>query len=201
MQIEIGKASVLDVYQFVTGLVTPRPIAWVTTRSAQGGINLAPFSFYNAFGANPPVVVFSPTLRRDGTKKDTLRNIERDGEFVINASVERYLEAINLSSRELPPEESELELVGLSAESSMLVAPPRVAGTPFAFECRLRQLLPIGDGPISANLVIGDVVSIYVDESILDDKRRPDPRKVQAVARLGGEYWCRTSDLFQLPRP
>ncbi|MBM4002077.1 MAG: flavin reductase family protein [Planctomycetes bacterium] len=201
MQIEIGKASVLDVYQFVTGLVTPRPIAWVTTRSAQGAINLAPFSFYNAFGANPPVVVFSPTLRRDGTKKDTLRNIERDGEFVINASVERYLEAINLSSRELPPEESELELVGLSAESSMLVAPPRVAGTPFAFECRLRQLLPIGDGPISANLVIGDVVSIYVDESILDDKRRPDPRKVQAVARLGGEYWCRTSDLFQLPRP
>jgi flavin reductase (DIM6/NTAB) family NADH-FMN oxidoreductase RutF len=201
MRIEIGKASVIEVYQFVTGLVTPRPIAWVTTRSASGVVNLAPFSFYNAFGANPPVVVFSPTLRRDGTKKDTLRNIEQHGEFVINASVERYLDAINLSSRELPPEESELELAGLSAEPSLCVAPPRVAGTPFAFECRLRQLLPIGNGPISANLVIGDVVSIYVDEAILDDRGRPDPRKVQAVARLGGEYWCRTSDLFQLPRP
>lgn len=201
MRIEIGKASVVEVYQFVTGLVTPRPIAWVTTRSASGVVNLAPFSFYNAFGANPPVVVFSPTLRRDGTKKDTLRNIEQHGEFVINASVERYLDAINLSSRELPPDESELELAGLSGEPSLCVLPPRVAGTPFAFECRLRQLLPIGNGPISANLVIGDVVSIYVDEAILDERGRPDPRKVQAVARLGGDYWCRTSDLFQLPRP
>ena len=104
-------SNVVDVYHLLVGLVTPRPIAWVTSRSASGVINLAPFSFFNAFGANPPVVVFSPTFRRDGTKKDTLKNIEAtSGEFVINAAVAKLAEKVNLTSKEIPSEESELTL-------------------------------------------------------------------------------------------
>src|SRR6266480_3932925 len=98
MQIDVNTANVLDVYHALVGIVVPRPIAWVTSVSALGVVNLAPFSFFNAFGANPPVVVFSPTLRRDGTKKDTLRNVEVTGEFVVNAAVESLAHQINASS-------------------------------------------------------------------------------------------------------
>ena len=91
MEIDVAGTGVVEIYRMLVGLVTPRPIAWVTTRSPGGVVNLAPFSFYNAFGANPPVVVISPTLSRDGKKKDTLVNIERDGEFVINAATERHM--------------------------------------------------------------------------------------------------------------
>src|SRR5829696_5634581 len=98
MQIDPASSPVVDVYQYLVGIVTPRPIAWVTTVSPAGVVNLAPFSFFNAFGANPPVVVFSPTLRRDGSKKDTLLNLEATGEFVVNAAVAELAEKVNLSS-------------------------------------------------------------------------------------------------------
>jgi len=201
MQIDVSQAPVVDVYHMLVGLVTPRPIAWVTTISESGLINLAPFSFFNAFGANPPVVVFSPTLKRDAGKKDTLLNIEANGEFVINASTEKHAELINLSSKPLLPDESELELTHQETVPSTKVRPPRLADVPFALECKLIQIVPVGNGPISANLVIGEIVTMYVDESILDSKGMPDPRKVKAIARLGNEYWCRTQDLFELERP
>src|ERR1700730_900781 len=113
MTIDVGTADVVAVYRALVGVVTPRPIAWVTTVDPEGRVNLAPFSFYNAFGANPPVVVFSPTLRRDGSKKDTLLNIEATGEFVLNAAVQVLAEKMNLSSKELPRGQSEVELTGL----------------------------------------------------------------------------------------
>src|SRR5437763_12156670 len=113
MIIDVSSADVVSVYQALVGVVTPRPIAWATTIDGKGRVNLAPFSFFNAFGANPPVVVFSPTLRRDGTKKDTLLNLEAVNEFVIHASVASFAEKVNQSSKELPPGESEVDLVGL----------------------------------------------------------------------------------------
>src|SRR5207249_9406563 len=119
--IDVAGANFLDVYYLLVGIVTPRPIAWVTTIDSDGRVNLAPFSFFNAFGANPPVVVFSPTLRRDGTKKDTLRNVEASGEFVLNSAVEALAEKINLSSKEVPPEESEIVLTGLRTLPSVKV--------------------------------------------------------------------------------
>lgn len=201
MEIDVAKTPVVDVYRLLVGLVTPRPIAWVSTLSRNGAVNLAPFSFFNMFGANPPVVVFSPTLTRDGKKKDTLLNIEERGEFVINASTAENAERINQTSRSLPYGESELELVSMPTIPSARVAPPRLAGVPFALECRLLQILPIGSGGISANLVIGEVLTIVVDEHVLDERGEPDPRKIHAIARLGGDYWCQTSELFQLPRP
>src|SRR3954465_12808408 len=134
--------NVVEVYQFLVGAVTPRPIAWVTTLSPSGVANLAPFSFFNAFGANPPVVVFSPTLRRDGTKKDTLLNLESLGEFVLNAATAPLAERVNLTSKELPPDESEVPLAGLTTVPSVRVRPPRVAESPVNMECVVRQIVP-----------------------------------------------------------
>src|SRR5947207_15756063 len=127
MIIDVSSADVVSVYQALVGVVTPRPIAWATTIDGKGRVNLAPFSFFNAFGANPPVVVFSPTLRRDGTKKDTLLNVEATGEFVVNAAVAELAAQVSQSSKELPPGESEVELTGLHVLPSVKVKPPRLA--------------------------------------------------------------------------
>src|SRR5437879_8415106 len=126
MIIDVSSSEVVRVYQALVDVVTPRPIAWVTTLDAQGRVNLAPFSFFNAFGASPPVVVFSPTLRRDGSRKDTLANVEATGEFVVNAAVDRLAAAVNQTSADVPPGVSEAELAGLTLGPSDLVKPPRV---------------------------------------------------------------------------
>src|SRR5437588_13008302 len=142
MQLDVAASTPQDAYQLLVGIVTPRPIAWVTTLSPAGVVNLAPFSFFNAFGANPPIVVFSPTLRRDGTKKDTLLNLERRGEFVLNAATAPLAEKVNLSSKEVPPDESEVALTGLTTVPSVKVGPPRVAESPAHFEGVERQINP-----------------------------------------------------------
>jgi flavin reductase (DIM6/NTAB) family NADH-FMN oxidoreductase RutF len=201
MIIDVKSADVMTVYRAMVGVVTPRPIAWVTTVDGDGRVNLAPFSFFNTFGANPPVVVFSPVLRRDGSQKDTLRNLHIVGEFVVNAAVENLAEQVNATSAELPPGQSEAEHAGLTLEPSAKVRPPRVAESPVHLECQLRQILPIGDGPIATNLVIGEVVLIHIADSVLDDRGAVDPRKLRTIARLGGDYYCRSTDLFEMERP
>src|SRR5215831_15662713 len=140
MMIDVAHAGVVEVYQMLVGVVTPRPIAWVTSIDLEGRVNLAPFSFFNAFGSNPPVVVFSPTLRRDGSKKDTLLNVEATGEFVLNAAVESLAEQVNLSAKELPRGASEVDLAGLSLLPSVKVRVPRVAEAPVNLECVVRQI-------------------------------------------------------------
>jgi flavin reductase (DIM6/NTAB) family NADH-FMN oxidoreductase RutF len=201
MHIDIDGTNVVEVYHALVGMVTPRPIAWVTSVDAEGRPNLAPFSFFNTFGANPPVVVFSPTRRRDGTKKDTLLNVEATGEFVVNLAVESLAAEVNQTSAELPRGENEAVRAGLSLVPSMRVRPPRVAESPGHLECRVRQIVPIGDGPISANLVIGEVVYLHIDDAMLDEAGRVDPRKLRTIARLGRDYYCRSTDLFEMPRP
>jgi flavin reductase (DIM6/NTAB) family NADH-FMN oxidoreductase RutF len=201
MQIDIAKISVQETYQWMVSLVTPRPIAWVTSVSPEGVVNLAPFSFFNTFGANPPVVVFSPTLTRTGGKKDTLLNIEQSREFIIHAATERDVENVNASSATMPRDKSEVEFLGLETVPGVRVGVPRLAGSSFAMECRLIQIVPIGEGPVSANLVIGEVLMLHVDPGILGEDGKVDPRKLQAVARLGGDDWCRSRDLFQMQRP
>ena len=201
MTIDPAGADVLDVYRTLIGMVTPRPIAWVTTTDRLGRVNLAPFSFFNVFGSDPPVVVFSPTLKRDGCKKDTLLNIEETGEFVINCAVESVIEALNLTSAELARGKSEADLAGLELIPSERVKPPRVAASPAHLECRLIQVLPIGNAPSSANLVIGEVVFLHVSDDVIGSDGRIDPRKLKTVGRLGGDFYAKTSDLFELPRP
>jgi flavin reductase (DIM6/NTAB) family NADH-FMN oxidoreductase RutF len=201
MVIDVSSADVVKVYQALVGVVTPRPIAWVTTIDPEGHVNLAPFSFFNAFGANPPVVVFSPTLRRDGSKKDTLLNLEVIPEFVLNAAVEDLAQPMNATSKELPPGQSEAEFAGLELQPSNKVRPPRVAKSPVHLECRVHQILPIGNGPIAANLVIGEVLLIDIADAVLDLSGRVDPRKLRTIARLGGNYYCRSTELFEMERP
>ena len=201
MLIDVAQSNYLDVYHLLIGVVTPRPIAWVTTIDLDGRVNLAPFSFFNAFSGNPPVVVFSPTLRRDGGKKDTLRNVEATGEFVLNAAVESLAEKINLSSKDLPYGQSEVDLTGLKLLPSVKVKPPRIAEIPATMECKLLQIVPLGNGPTAGNLVIGEVLVMHVDDAVLDAKGRIDPRKLQTIARLGGDFYCRTTDLFEMKRP
>jgi flavin reductase (DIM6/NTAB) family NADH-FMN oxidoreductase RutF len=199
--IDVAVAPVLDVYRAIVSIVTPRPIAWVTTVGPDGSLNLAPFSFFNAFGANPPVVVFSPCRRRDGSTKDTLRNVEATGEFVLNAAVESLSEPMNQTSKELPYGESEIEWAGLTQVPSIKVRPPRIAESPVHMECTVHSIIPVGSGPISANLVIGQVVMIHISENVLDERGQIDPRKLRTIARLGSDYYCRSTDLFELPRP
>jgi flavin reductase (DIM6/NTAB) family NADH-FMN oxidoreductase RutF len=201
MELIPSETNVVDVYHALTSVVTPRPIAWVTTLSANGVVNLAPFSFFNVFGANPPVIVFSPTLKRDCTKKDTLINLEAQRECVVHTSVAKYAEAINHSSKELPPDQSEVDLIGLKTVPSYVVRTPRLADVPVAMECVVQQIIATGTGPIAGNLVICHVVAIHINDDLLDENQRPDPRKLQSIARLGSDYWCHTSELFQLPRP
>ncbi len=201
MQHEPNPQNVLETYQYLTGIVTPRPIAWVTTISVSGAVNLAPFSFFNAFGANPPVVVFSPTLNRSGGKKDTLRNIEATGEFVVHSSVAKLADKVNLTSKELPPDDSEIELARLHTVPSLKVKPPRLQEAPTAMECKVLQIIPLGTGGISANLVIGEVVMFHISDDVLDPSGKVDPHKLQTVARLGQDFWCHTNDLFEMARP
>jgi flavin reductase (DIM6/NTAB) family NADH-FMN oxidoreductase RutF len=201
MIIEVSSADVVTVYRALVGVVTPRPIAWVTTIDGDGRVNLAPFSFFNAFGANPPVIVFSPTLRRDGTRKDTLKNLNAVGEFVVNAAVEELAEKMNATSKELPPGQNEADFAGLTLEKSTKVRPPRVSESPVHLECRVCQIMSIGDGPIAANLVIGEVLLIHVADSVLDASGAVDPRKLRTIARLGGDYYCRSTELFEMVRP
>jgi flavin reductase (DIM6/NTAB) family NADH-FMN oxidoreductase RutF len=201
MIIDVSSADVVAVYRALVGIVTPRPIAWVTTIDGGGRVNLAPFSFFNAFGANPPVVVFSPTLRRDGSKKDTLLNLYEIPEFVLNASVECLAEKMNATAKELARGQSEADFAGLTLAPATKVRPPRVAESPVHMECRVCQIMSIGDGPIAANLVIGQVLLIDIADSVLDANGAIDPRKLRTIARLGGDYYCRTNDLFEMKRP
>jgi flavin reductase (DIM6/NTAB) family NADH-FMN oxidoreductase RutF len=201
VQINVGPDNIVEVYQKLVDIVTPRPIAWVTTIDEVGRVNLAPFSFFNAFGSNPAVVGFAPGLRRDGSKKDTLRNVEATGEFVVNSAVASLAEVMNLSSKELPHEESEIDLTGLHVRPSIRVRPPRLVEAPVALECKVLQILNLGHGPLGTNLVLGQILVIHVDDKLLTENGRVDPRKLQTIGRLGANYYCQTSELFEMERP
>jgi flavin reductase (DIM6/NTAB) family NADH-FMN oxidoreductase RutF len=201
MLLDVAQTDPLTTYRTLVEVVTPRPIAWVTTIDAESRVNLAPFSFFNTFGGSPPVVVFSPNRKRDGSKKDTLRNVEATREFVINAAVADLAQQVNLSSKDLPPGESEVDLTGLSVEPSFKVKPPRLRESPIHLECVLLKVLQIGEGTSSANLVIGKVVLIHVSDEVLDGHGRIDPRKLRTIARLGADYYCHTSEVFEMKRP
>lgn len=200
MYIDASSTTPVELYQTLVSVVSPRPIAWVTTIDREGRPNLAPFSFYNLFGSNPPVVVFSPTIRPDLTKKDTLLNLEEVPEFVINAATFPLAGSVNESSRELPRHQNEAELLKLELIASTKVRPPRVKASPAQLECKVKQIIPLGDQPRAGNLVIGEVLAIHVDDAVLTNGRI-DPCKLQTIGRLGGEWFCESSALFELKRP
>lgn len=201
MRIDPAAIPIRDMYRMMISVITPRPIAWVSTVSPRGIPNLAPFSFFNGVAANPPTVVFSPVNRRDGSKKDTILNIEQTPEFVVNVVSFGQAEPMNDTSAELPYEESEFEKCGLTPLPGEKVKPPRVKEAKVHLECVLHQIVHVGEGPLAANLVIGRIVLMHVDEAVLGADGLPDPQKLDTIGRMGGEAYARTTDLFELPRP
>lgn len=186
-------------YRLYLTFVQPRPIALVSTLSAEGIANLAPFSCYTLISSNPPVVVFCPAIGRDGQPKDTLDNIRATGEFVIATVTDRIAEQMNICSTEFPAEVSEFEVSGLTPVKGRKVWPNLVAESPVNMECKLRHVVSIGEGPGGGQAVFGDVVAVHVDEGVLvEGDLRCDPAKLQAVGRMGGSLYARTTDRFSL---
>ncbi len=204
MTIFPGAASLPDVQRILIGAVVPRPIAFVSTVSAAGILNLAPFSFFNAVCYDPPVVCFSiahPPAGDPRSQKDTLANIEATGEFVVNVVSEDIGGPMNLTSGHYPTEVDEFSLSGLTPVKSELVKPPRVGQSPVNFECKLTHNILVSARPGGSHLILGEAVCIHVDDAILDEKNRIDPARLRAIGRMGGISYVRTGDLFELIRP
>lgn len=186
----IDPATKRSVYPILGALVVPRPIAWVSTRSADGIDNLAPHSFFTVVSTAPPIVMVSSM-----GEKDTVRNARDTGEFVVCGTPADEIEAINLTAVEFPGDVSEFDVIGLTREPSDKVAAPRVAESPYALECRLVEVREIGNGLV----MFGEVISIAIDEAVLVDDR-VDVRALDPVARLGGADWSLIGDVVTRPR-
>jgi flavin reductase (DIM6/NTAB) family NADH-FMN oxidoreductase RutF len=189
-----------NIYKLMVGAIVPRPIAFVSTVSVDGVLNLAPFSYFTAIGSNPPAVCFSPATRRDGSKKDTLTNIEATGEFVINIVSEDFAAQMNQCSGEYPPEVDEFAVSGLTPLASDLVKPPRVKESRIQMECRLLQIVHVSPKPLGGSLVVGEVLRFHVDDAIVSNYTI-DPDKLRAIGRMGGPTYTRTTDRFNMERP
>ena len=199
MELDIEGEYADRAYQIVASLVTPRPIALVTTLNPEGKINAAPFSFFNLLGGDPPIVGFAPGDRPDGTPKDTARNIRSTHEFVVNLVDEGIAEAMNRCAASLPYGESELDHAGLTAAPSSFVKPPRIAEAPASLECVEWGTLNI----LENRIVIGIIKRIHVREELFDPiRKRINHDKLQIIGRMASPHWyCRTRDRFEMIRP
>lgn len=198
------EVSVQRMHSLLLGAVAPRPIAFASTEDREGQVNLSPFSFFNAFGSNPPHLVFSPARRvRDNTIKHTLENLREVPEVVINIVSYSMVEQMSLASTEYEKNVNEFIKAGLTEVRSVMVRPPRVAEAPVCFECKVKRIIELGKEGGAGNLVICEVVLAHFNENIFDEHQQIDPHKLDAVARMGGEWYCRASGnaLFELPRP
>ena len=196
-----------EFYRILISSVAPRPIAWVSTISALGQLNLAPFSFFNAICGKPPLLAFAPALRMrgegtsiHGETKDTLRNVRETGEFVVNVVTYDVAEAMNLTSGEYDSTINEFELAKLTPGPSKIVKPPHVAESSVNFECKVYQILDFSSPPQGGGLVIGEILSIHIDEKHLKDGRI-DGDSLDLIGRMGGIQYARTKDRFNLVRP
>jgi flavin reductase (DIM6/NTAB) family NADH-FMN oxidoreductase RutF len=201
MRIDLTSMPSRDAYRWMTSTIIPRPIAWVSTLSADGRANLAPFSFFQGVTSAPPSLLIVPVNLRDGAKKDTVRNIEATGEFVVNLVSYALAEKMNATAALLPYGESEFETFSVAHASSERVKPPRVAGAPVSFECRLHSITHIGEGPAAANVIFGLIELLHVVDAALGADGWPDAQKLDLVARLGGEAYTRLGEVFTLSRP
>lgn len=192
LELDPGDWPDRQVYFLMTGLVIPRPIAWVSTRSEDGVPNVAPHSYFNVVAHQPPHVVFSST----GGHKDTLRNVRATGEFVVNIVTMDVVEPMNFTATDFPSDQDEFRWAGLTEAPSQLVAAPRVGEAKAHLECRLTEVVPAGNG----NIVIGEVVHVHVDPSVWRDGR-VDPELLDPVCRLAGTRYARLGEIFKLARP
>ena len=195
MQIDPALQSPADNYKLLTNLVVPRPIAWVSTRSESGVINLAPFSFFNAIGSEPPYVMVSVGLNDKGEAKDTAKNIATSGEFVVNMVTEDLFDAMNISAADFPPDQSELDAAQLKTAPSVHIKTPRVALSQVSFECKLVNAQQLGKN----TLFIGEVVMFHVADNVIGERLRIS--NFSPIGRLGSpSVYCRTTDRFDIAR-
>ncbi len=196
-----------DRYNLLINSVVPRPIAWVSSISAAGQPNLAPFSFFNCVCGNPPLLAFAPGLRAPGHSasshgepKDTLRNVRETKEFVISVVTYDLREQMNATSGDYDATVNEFELAKVTPHPSRVVRPARVAESPVSFECKLYQILDFNPEPTGGSLVIGEIVSIYIDDALLKDGKL-DRNALDLIGRMGGLQYSRTRDRFDMIRP
>ena len=195
MQIDPALHTIADNYKLLTNLVVPRPIAWVTSLSKNGVVNLAPFSFFNAVGSNPLYIIISIGLNDAGEAKDTARNITDIGEFVVNLITEELFDAMNISAADFPPDQSELAAAHLNVSPSAQIKVPRVAEAQASLECKLFSVQQLG----SNTLFIGEVVMFHVADHLIDSNMHIN--NFAPIGRLGSpSVYCRTTDRFDVER-
>lgn len=191
-----------SIYKILTGSVLPRPIGWISSIDLGGRPNLAPFSFFNAVCSNPPTVLFCSSIRgSDGKTKDTLNNVRATSEFVVNIVTEELLQAMNASSIEAPSDFDEFDYAGLTLAPSVVVKPPRVAESPIHFECKLREIIEIGNEPGGGSIVIGAIVHIHADDGVMIGEDKINLTALKPIGRLMGSGYCRVTDLIEIERP
>lgn len=204
LTINTADLSPAQLQNYMQYAIAPRPICFATTIDQEGNINLSPFSFFNMFSTNPPLCVFSPARRvRDNTTKHTLENILEVKECVINIVNYPMVQQVSLASTEYPKGTNEFEKSGLTMLPSLLVKPPRVAEAPVQMECTVREVIHLGDNPGAGNLILAEVKVIHIKEEILDEDGKIDQAKIDLVARLGGDWYCRVTpeSLFKVAKP
>jgi flavin reductase (DIM6/NTAB) family NADH-FMN oxidoreductase RutF len=204
LSIDPKDVTVQKLHQYLLGAVGPRPIAFASTKDSQGNDNLAPFSFFNVFSANPPILIFSPARSgRTGETKDTFNNVKEIPEVVINVVNHAMVHQMSLASSPYPPGVSEFVKSGFTPLPSVFIQPMRVAESPVHFECKVKDVIELGQEGGAGNLIICEVVKIHVHESILDENGMIDQKKIDLVSRMGGNWYCRAdqNSMFEIAKP
>lgn len=204
LSLNTADLSTVELQNYLQYAIAPRPICFVSTIDSLGNINLSPFSFFNIFSTNPPICVFSPARRvRDNTTKHSLENVLDVPECVINIVNYEMVQQTSLASVEYPKGTNEFIKAGFTQLPSELVKPPRVAESPVQLECLVRQVIPLGENAGAGNLVLAEIKRIHIREEILDNSGRIDQAKIDLVARLGGDWYCRVTkdNLFRVEKP
>ncbi|MAO71440.1 MAG: flavin reductase [Flavobacteriales bacterium] len=202
--IDVKSGETAGLYQYLSSAITPRPIAFVSTIDKSGNKNLSPFSFFNVFSVNPPILVFSPVRRmRNNTSKHTLDNVLQLKECVISLVTEDIAQQVSLSSCDFDSETNEFEKAGFTEIKSDLVSPPRVKESPINFECKINEVIPLGEEGGAGSLVLCEVLKIHIDETVLDKNNAIDPLKLNIVSRLGSNWYGRTTkdSLYEIAKP
>lgn len=203
LSIDSGEVSTAKLHQYLLGAVGPRPIAFASTLDAEGQPNLSPFSFFNVFGSNPPTLIFSPARRgRDNTVKHTYNNVKATGEVVINVVNYAMVQQVSLASTEYAEGVNEFKKAGFTMLESERVKAYRVGESPVQFECRVKEVIALGQEGGAGNLVICEVLKMHIREEVLDENGMIDPFRIDQVARMGGNWYTRANrGMFEVPKP
>lgn len=204
MKLDLRTLSTVEIQNYLQHAIAPRPVCFASTIDKEHNVNLSPFSFFNMFSSNPPVVIFSPARRvRNNTTKHTLENLKQVPEVVINIVDYNMVQQISLASCEYPKEINEFIKAGFTAEDSTLIRPPMVKESKVKLECLVKEIKPLGTEGGAGNLVICEVIFMHIDDSILDENNKIDQTKLHHIARLGGDWYAKidSSNLFKVPKP